>query len=162
MGERSNPSFTHQIRKVCYELSYIRSLLMIHSQILVGDLHNGHKGHLGSDDVIRGYQQVYANNSRLKRATDMGVVSLSSSCQDALTDMQHGPFGSTCGLTWPWPEIKYWPGHSRSPGTCFDAPWREEHDGAWFRPLACLVRKLCAKKTFSAKNVTLPFFTPSG
>ena len=66
---------------------------MIQVQILVGDLH---KGHLGSDDVIRGHQQVFANNSRLKRATDLGMVSLCSSCQDASPDMQHDLLRSTC------------------------------------------------------------------
>ena len=53
---------------------------MIQVQILVGDVH---KAHLGSDDVIRGHQQIFVNNSRMKRATDTGMVSLSSSCQDA-------------------------------------------------------------------------------
>ena len=78
-----------------YQLSYIRLLLMIQLQILVGDLH---KGHLGPDDVIRGHQQLFANKSRLKWATDMGVVSLSFSCQDASLDMQHDLLGSTCVL----------------------------------------------------------------
>ena len=40
------------------------SLFMIQGKILVGDLHIGH---LESDDVIRGRQQVFANNSRLKK-----------------------------------------------------------------------------------------------
>ena len=57
---------------------------MIQAKILVGDLR---KGHLGSDDVIRGHQQVFANNSRLKKAIDMGVVSLCWSCQDAPPDI---------------------------------------------------------------------------
>ena len=48
---------------------------MIQVQILVGAVH---KCHLGSDDVIQGHQQVFAANSLLKRATDMGVVSLCS------------------------------------------------------------------------------------
>ena len=71
-------------------------MLMIQVQILVGD---PHKGHLGSDDVIRGHEQVFADNSRLERATDMGVVSLCSSCQDASSDMQHGLLGPACDLT---------------------------------------------------------------
>ena len=77
---------------------------MIQVQILVGDLH---RGPLGSYDVIRGHQQVLANNSRLKRARDMGVVSLCLYCRDASTDMQHDLFGSTFDLRWPWPEVKY-------------------------------------------------------
>ena len=71
MGEKQNPSFKHQARLFYHELSYIWVLLMIQVQILVGDLH---RGHLGSYDIIRGHQQVLANNSRLKRATGMGVV----------------------------------------------------------------------------------------
>ena len=35
---------------------------MIQLQILFGDLH---KGHPGSDDLIQGHQQVFANKSRL-------------------------------------------------------------------------------------------------
>ena len=69
---------------------------MIQVQILVGDLH---KGHPVSDGVIRGHQQVFANNSRLKRVTDVGVVSLCSSCQDTSPDMQHDLLGSTCDFT---------------------------------------------------------------
>ena len=49
---------------------------MIQVQILVGDLH---KGHIGSDDVIRSHQQVFANNSRLKIATAMGVAQCANS-----------------------------------------------------------------------------------
>ena len=41
------------------KMSYIRLLFMIQVQILVGGLH---KDHLGLDDVIRGHQQVFANN----------------------------------------------------------------------------------------------------
>ena len=63
---------------------------MMYVQILVGDLY---KGHLGSDDAIRGHQQVFANNSRMERATDGGMLSLCSSCQHASPDMQHD-------LTW--------------------------------------------------------------
>ena len=36
---------------------------MIEVQILVGDVQ---KGHLGSDNVIRGHQHIFANNSRWK------------------------------------------------------------------------------------------------
>ena len=36
---------------------------MIQVQSLVSDLH---KSHLGSDDVIQGHHQVFANNSRSK------------------------------------------------------------------------------------------------
>ena len=69
---------------------------MIQVQILVGDLY---KGHLGSGDIIRVHKQVFANNSRMKRTTDTGMVSLCSSCQDASPDMQHNLLGSTSDLT---------------------------------------------------------------
>ena len=68
---------------------------MILVQILVGNLH---KGHLGSNDIIQGNQQVFANNSRLKRATDTCMVSLCLSCQDESPDVQHALLGSTCDL----------------------------------------------------------------
>ena len=68
---------------------------MIQVQILVGDLH---RDHLGSYDVIRGYQQILANNSRLKRARDVGIASLCLYCQDASIDMQHDLFGSAFDL----------------------------------------------------------------
>ena len=67
---------------------------MIKVPILVGD----NIDHLGSDDVIRCHQQVFVNNSRLKRNTDMGVVSLRSSCQDASSEIQHALLGPTCDL----------------------------------------------------------------
>ena len=66
---------------------------MIQVKSLVGDLH---KGHLMSDDVIQGHQQIFANNSRLEIATDVAQVSLSSSCQDTSPDSQHDLLGSTC------------------------------------------------------------------
>ena len=67
MAEKPKTSYTHQARLFYHELSYVRLLLMIQVQILVGDLHGGH---LVSYDVIRGHQKVLANNSRLKSATD--------------------------------------------------------------------------------------------
>ena len=69
---------------------------MIQVRVLVDDLH---KGHLGSDDIIRGHQQIFADNSQMKRATDTGMVSLCSSCQDTSPHMQHDILGSTCDLT---------------------------------------------------------------
>ena len=74
-----------------YEMSHVRVLLMIQVRFLVGELY---RGHLGSYDVIRGRQQVLANNSRLKRATGMGGVSLCLYCHDESTDMQYELLGS--------------------------------------------------------------------
>ena len=95
MGEKSYPSFTLQVFYFNQKLNSFRLLSMIQLQILVSGLL---KGHLGSDDVIRGHQQFFANKIRLKRATDVGVVSLSLSCQDASPDMQHDFLGSTSDL----------------------------------------------------------------
>ena len=95
MGEKPNSSYTHQARLFYDKLSYVRLLLMIQVKILVGNLH---RGHLGSYDVIRGHQQGFANNSRLKRARDMGLVSLCLYCHDASTDMQYDLRGSTFDL----------------------------------------------------------------
>ena len=69
---------------------------MIQFQILVGDIH---KRHLEWDDVIRSHQQVFVNNSRMKRTTYTGMVSLCSSCQEAPPDMQNDLLGSICELT---------------------------------------------------------------
>ena len=95
MGEKPNPSFTYQARLFYHELRYVKTLLMAQVQILVGDLH---RSHLGSYDVIRGHHQVLADNSRLKRATDMSVVSLCLYRHDASTDIQLEPNGSTFDL----------------------------------------------------------------
>ena len=58
---------------------------MIQVDMLAGDLLIGHLG-----SVTRGHQQVFVITSRLKRARNMGVVSLCLSCNDTSTDMQHG------------------------------------------------------------------------
>ena len=133
---------------------------MILVQILVGDLYEGHPGVRWRNPRST---TVFLLNSRLKIATNVGLVSLYLFCQDASTDMQHDLLGSTRDLTWPWPEAEYWPDHAMSPGKCFDAPWQEEHDGARIRPLTYLVRKLFAKKTcFEKKTFFAFFFTSSG
>ena len=56
MGEKPNPSFTHQARLFYHELRYVRVMLMIQVQILVADLH---RGYLGSYDVIRGTNRFW-------------------------------------------------------------------------------------------------------
>ena len=61
---------------------------MIQVHISVGDLH---RGHLGSSEVTNRFLLI--KNSRLKRDTDMGVVSLCLSCHDASTDVQHTYLG---------------------------------------------------------------------
>ena len=106
--------------------------------------------------VNRGHQQVHS--SRLKRATDMGVVSLCLSCRDASTDMQHDLFRSTCDLDL---RSNNDPDLSKSPCICFDAPCGEEHDGAQIMPLAFLVRKLFAKMLLPKTVFFLQFLTPA-
>ena len=156
MGEKSNHLFTHWIRLFYYEMSCIRLLFMIQVQILVGDLHNGH---LGSDDVIRGHQRGLS--LIIHELKELQTREWCSPCQDASPHMQHDLLGSTitCNLTWPWPEVKFWHDLSRSPGTCFDAAWREEHDVAWIRTLACLVQKLFSKILFPQKGFFGVFWT---
>ena len=107
-------------------------------------------------EVIWGHHYVFADNSRLKRARDMDVVSLCLSCYDASNGMQHDLLGSIFDLTWPWPEVKYWHDLSRSPCICLGAFWREEHDGARSMTLAFVVLKLYAK----TKTAILRFFLP--
>ena len=95
MGEKPNPSFTDQAPLFYHELSYVRLLLMMQVQISVGALH---RDRLGSYGLTRGHQQVWANNSRLKRARDIGVVSLCLYFHDESTDMHYDLFGSTFEL----------------------------------------------------------------
>ena len=76
-------------------MSYIRPLLMIQVQILVGDLH---RGYLGSPEVTNRFLLI--PHCR-KKAGDMAVDSLCLSCRDTSTDMQHDILGSICDLTWP-------------------------------------------------------------
>ena len=63
-------------------------------QILIGDLH---RGHFGSNDITHAF--LFANNSRLKKATSISAISLCLSCKDAWTDMQHDLLKSTFDLT---------------------------------------------------------------
>ena len=51
MGEKRNPSPTHQARLFYHELSYVRVLLIIQVQILIGDLHRVIRGHMTSSEV---------------------------------------------------------------------------------------------------------------
>ena len=91
---------------------------------------------------------------------DVGVVSLWSSCHDTSPDMEHDLLGSKCDPTWPWPEVRFWPDLSRSPGTCFDAPWRKEYHGARIKQLASLVRMLFAKTILPKRAFWRFFFYP--
>ena len=63
-------------------------------QFLAGDLH---RCHLESTEFEE-FEHVFANNSRLKIATDMDVVSLCLSCRDASTGMPHDLLRAACDL----------------------------------------------------------------
>ena len=79
----------------------------------------------------------------VKLSFDESWLVLASSNNEFLYQLQ---IFVTCDLMGPWPEVEFWPDPYRSPGTCFDAAWWEEHDGAWIKPLACLIQNLFAKK----------------
>ena len=144
-------------------MSFIRLLVIIQVQILVGDLH---KGHLGSDDVIQGHQQFFfTNNSRMKKATDTGMISLCSSCQDESPDMQNDLLGSTCDLTWPWHEVKFWP-QVLLTFQCHQAHVLTRLDGRNTMVLEFSCQhayfKSYSQKTFCQKRLFWGFLTPSG
>ena len=141
-----NPSVAHQVRQLYLELSHIRLLLMIHVQILGGDLH---RGHLGSDDFTNRFLLITHDWKELQTWAWSHCACLVKAHGLILEE-------STCDLTWSWPEVKYWPDRSRPNGACFDALW-EKHDGARIRPLAYLVQKLFAKKHV-CKKTALAFF----
>ena len=137
-------------------MSYIRLLFMIQVQILVGDLH---KGYLVSDDIIRGHQQVFANNSRLKRVRrGRGLIVFVLSRHIAWYGAWPTWVNMRPHLTLTWGQILTWP-FKVTMGTCFDAPWRKEYRGARIKPLASLVRMLFAK-TILPKKAFWRFFTP--
>ena len=116
-------------------------------------------GHVTSCAEPTGF---FANNSRLKRARDEGLVSMWLYCHDASTDIQHDLFGSTFDLMWDF-DLKsnvdltlLW-----SPCIWFNAPWRKEHAGSRINPLAFLVQKLLAKNDVGKKQLFWGLFIPS-
>ena len=124
---------------------------MIQVQILIGDLH---KGLLGSDDIIRGHQQAFAITIEKSYRHGHGLIVFVLSRHIALCNMIYlGQYVATHDLDL----VKFSPDHSESPSTCFDIPWREDHDGAWIEPVARWLRKLFAKKKFLPKKVFWPF-----
>ena len=62
-----------------------------------------------SFEVTRGHQPSFANNFWSNRDRDVGLVSVRSSRPGESTDMQYGPFPSSCDLGLTWPEVKLWP-----------------------------------------------------
>ena len=159
----------HHVWYLHHGLSYIR-LLLIQLKILVGDLL---KGHLGSDDVIRDHQQFFANKSQLKRATDIGVVSLSLVLSRSIAWYPTWP---TRVNIWPWCDLDlrssidllrsrgiymFWcaltSGQAHQNIETYN---RVKHDGGRIRSLAFLVQRLLAKKTFCPKKLFWCFFLP--
>ena len=114
-------------------------------------------GHVTSCAEPTGF---FANNSRLKRARDEGLVSMWLYCHDASTDIQHDLFGSTFDLMWDF-DLKsnvdltlLW-----SPSIWFNAPWRKEHAGSRIKPLAFVVQKLLAKNDVGKKQLFWVFIS---
>ena len=103
--------------------------------------------------VTRGHQQIFANNSRLKRASGMGVVSLCWSCHDACTDIQHDLRCSACDLT--WGQILTWP--FKATTYMFRRALTRETRRCPKYAASLLVQKLFAK---NAKTVCLMFLWP--
>ena len=131
-------SYKNQVRLFYHELIYIRLLLIIQMQILVGDLHGAH---LGSTKVTNKVLLITHDWKELEtwawsyRAylVTMHRLICNMTCLD-----QHVT-SRGLGLI------------VQSPCITFDALWREEHDGARIMPLAFLVEKLLATNLF-AKN----------
>ena len=81
------------------------------------------------------------------------MVSLSLSRENASRDMSHDLlYGSSRDLDL---RSNFQFDLSRSKSTCFDASWREKHDGGVRNPQSFLVQMLFAKKTILAKNAFL-------
>ena len=142
MGEKPNPSHTHQVRLFYHELSYIRLLLMIQLQILVGVLDIGH---LGSPEVTNRFllmthdwteQETRAwSHCACLVATHRLICNMTYLGQYVTShDLDLRP-----NMTWLF----------KSPCMCFDESGREEHDGVRIMLLAFLVQKLfaCLPKT---------------
>ena len=104
---------------------------------------------------------MFDNNSWLKRARYLGVISLRLTCHDASTDMQYDQLVKpACEITWPWCEVKCWPDRSESPCICFDTPCQEEYDVARIMPLANLVQSSFAKTIAENCYFDVVFFLP--
>ena len=102
---------------------------------------------------LRGHQQVFADNLRLRRARVMKVVSMCLSRQYASTDMQLGShrgldLRSNCDLDL-----------SRSCYICFDVSWRGKHDGVKIIALSFQTQKVSLKNCFAQKCRFWPFVT---
>ena len=137
MGEILNLSYTNQIQLFYHEWNYIRTLLMIQAQILLGCYD---RRYLESPEATN--RSVPITHDWKK---DKAVVSLCLSYCDASTDLQHSLLGSKCNLTGLWSQLKCWPNRSKSSCISCDELWREEHDEARNISPAFLVQKLFAK-----------------
>ena len=99
MGEKPNPFYTHQAGG--FTINWVKLGYWWWSKCKFWSV-----TFIEVTWVHWGHQQGFANNSRLKRARDMGVVALCLSCHGASIDMQRDLFGqyvtwwSNVDLTW--------------------------------------------------------------
>ena len=149
MGEKPNPSFTHQDQLFYHELSYVRVLLMTQVQILVVTLIEVIWGHMTSSEIPNRFWLITHDWKELQAwawchcacidTTNRLMCNMSYLDQYLTSDDLD--LGSHKGLTL-----------LRSSCTWFDAPWREKHIGTRIMPLAFLVQKLLAKNVFGKKK----------
>ena len=108
-----------------------RPLLMNPGPNLFGNICEDHQV---SHEVTNTFLFV-ANNSRLKRASNIGIFSLCLSCPDASSAKQNTFLGHH--VTFTWGHLLTWTFKLAS--ICFDAPGREENNGPSIMLLACLL-----------------------
>ena len=149
MGEIPNPSPTHQARLFYHELCYVRVLLMIHVQILVGDLHKVIWGHMTSSEVTHRFWLI-TNVQKDLQAWTWSHCACIVKTNRLICNMIYLGHHLTSGDLDLRSNIDLT--HLRSPCIWFDAPRREEHAGIRMKSLAFLVQKLFAKTFFFAKK----------
>ena len=89
------------------------------------------------------------------------LVTMCFSCQDASTDMQHDQSGSRRDLTWPWPEVKFWPRHFKINMHIFR---QVSAGGTRWRPnyfASLLTSRVVCEKSFLSKRLFWHLLTPT-
>ena len=129
---------------------------MTQAKNLNSDLCKGHWPHL---EAMSSRKSFFANNFRLKRDTDMGLVSLHFSRRDASDDMQHDLF------EWPHDldlKSNFDLDLSRSKNISFNASRREKHDGTIADSLSFFVQTLFTKNGLRKKRLFWKLLTYRG
>ena len=158
MGEKPNPSLTHQARLFYHKLSYVRVLLMIQVQILIGDLHRVTWGHMTSSEVTNRFWLI-TNDWKELQAWAWSHCACIVKTNRLICNMSHLGQHLTSGDLDLRSNIDLT--LLRSPCIWFDAPWREEHAGNQIKSLAFLVQKLFAKNVLCKKQVIWGLLIPS-